>query len=90
MLRQLSARRKVLVISSVSALVESQIRRLIDDVKKEVANLHSELPLNENVYPSSVDEDKKELSELQAKLISLQNELHLERSAHKLTQQSFL
>lgn len=71
-----------------SALVESQIRRLIDDVKKEVADLRSELPPNEIVYPSSVDEDKKELSGLQAEISCLKNELSHERSAHKVTKQS--
>ena len=72
-----------------SALVESQVRRLIEDVKKGVADLTSELPPNENVFRSSIDQEKKELSELQAEITNLKNELQQERSAYQLTKQSF-
>ena len=72
-----------------SALVESQVRRLIEDVKKGVADLTSELPPNENVFRSSIDQEKKELSELQAEITNLKNELQQERSAHQLTKRSF-
>jgi len=71
-----------------SALVECQVRRLIDDVKKGVAGLRSELAVDENVYEPSVDKDKKELGELQAEITKIRNELEKERSAHRLTKQS--